>query len=166
MAGCSDSNRSDGKPEPARATGERSLKRKPDRRNTNRQRGSMRATSVRGNAKSERHRKTHRVEPGGAGGKFMHLTWGDPGPARGREVSRGRSSADARRKAGGAKGRRTTKARSTNDRRRQRGRIATSGQTGVSGSIERCSHSQVGLFVRKKERCRARGRARRSRATP
>ena len=103
-----------GKQPSARAARERSPWQRPDRRNTNRQRGSMRATSVLGNAKSERHRKTHGVEPGGAGRKFMHLTWGDPRPARDGEVSRGRSSVDARRKAGGAKGRRTTKVRSVN----------------------------------------------------
>ncbi len=35
--------------------------------------------------------KTHQVEPGGARGQILHLTWGDlPGESRG-EVSRGRS---------------------------------------------------------------------------
>ena len=38
---------------------------------------AMRATSVLGNAKSNRHRKTHRVEPDGTGRKFTHLTRGD-----------------------------------------------------------------------------------------
>jgi hypothetical protein len=33
----------------------------------------MRAISVLGNAKSNRHRKTHEVELGGAGRKYMHL---------------------------------------------------------------------------------------------
>ena len=62
------------------------------------------------NAKSNRHRKTHQVEPGGTGPKriFMHLTRGDLRRESGGEVSRGRSSEEARRKAGGAKGRRTT----------------------------------------------------------
>ena len=84
-----------------------------DRRNTNRQRGRMRAISVLGNAKSNRHRKTHQVEPDGTGPKkmFMHLTRGDLRCKSGGEVSRGRSSEEARRKAGGAKGRRTQEAK-------------------------------------------------------
>ena len=70
----------------------------------------MRAISMLENAKSNRHRKTHQVEPGGTGPKrmFMHLTRGDLRRESGGEVSRGRSSEEARRKAGGAKGRRTT----------------------------------------------------------
>jgi len=70
----------------------------------------MRAISMLGNAKSKRHRKTHQVEPDGTGPKkmFMHLTRGDLRGESGGEVSRGRSSEEARRKAGGAKGRRTT----------------------------------------------------------
>jgi len=35
--------------------------------------------------------KTHRVEPDGARGKILHLTWGDLGRENAREVSRGRS---------------------------------------------------------------------------
>ena len=42
---------------------------------------AMRAMSVLGNAKSNCHRKTHRVEPEGAGRMFMHLTRGGPRPA-------------------------------------------------------------------------------------
>lgn len=80
-----------------------------DRRNTNRQRGRVRAMSVLGNAKSKLHRKTHQVEPDGTDPKrmFMHLTRGDLLRESAGEASRGRSSEDARRKAGGAKGRRT-----------------------------------------------------------
>lgn len=64
--------------------------------------------SVLGNAKSNRHRKTHQVEPGGADpNMFMHLTRGGLHRESGAEVSRGRSSEEARRKAGGAKGQRT-----------------------------------------------------------
>ena len=36
----------------------------------------MRATSVRENAKSNSHRKTHWVEPDGTDGEFTHLTRG------------------------------------------------------------------------------------------
>ena len=114
MTGSSDSNRSESQggfreelsTKEGRSKGN-------DRRNTNRQRGRMRAISVLGNAKSNRHRKTHQVEPGGAGPKkmFMHLTRGDLRRESVGEVSRGRSSEEARRKAGGAKGRRTQEAK-------------------------------------------------------
>jgi hypothetical protein len=66
----------------------------------------MRATSVLGNAKSNRHRKTHRVEPDGADGEFTHLTRGDLPSESEAGVSRGRSSEEARVTAGVAKGRR------------------------------------------------------------
>lgn len=56
----------------------------------------MRAISVRENAKSNRHRKTHRVEPGGTGRKFMHLTRGGLECESTQEVSRGRSSKEGR----------------------------------------------------------------------
>lgn len=72
------------------------------------QRGMARAMSVLGNAKSNQHRKTRNVEPGGTGRKFMHLTRGDLRRESCGEVSRGRSSEEIRRKAEGAKGRRTT----------------------------------------------------------
>ena len=72
----------------------------------------MRAMSVLESAKSNCHRKTHRVEPGGAGRMFMHLTRGDPRPERVGEVSRGRSSVDLPGNGRGAKGRRTTKGQS------------------------------------------------------
>jgi len=72
------------------------------------QRGRARAMSVLGNAKSNKHRKTRPVEPGGTGRKFMQLTRGDLRRESGGEVSRGRSSEENRRKAEGAKGRRTT----------------------------------------------------------
>jgi hypothetical protein len=74
---------------------------------------AMRAMSMLENAKSNRHRKTHRVEPDGAGRKFMHLTRGElPCESRG-AVSRGRSGEDRRVTAAGAKGRRNSTARST-----------------------------------------------------
>jgi hypothetical protein len=74
---------------------------------------AMRAMSVRENAKSNCHRKTHRVEPDGAGRKFMHLTRGGLRRESAAEVSRGHSSEDARVTAGRAKGRRNRTARST-----------------------------------------------------
>ena len=72
---------------------------------------AMRAMSVRENEKSHCHRKTHRVEPDGAGRKFMHLTRGDLPRESAGEVSRGRSSEDARLTAGRAKGRRMQETR-------------------------------------------------------
>ena len=54
------------------------MEQRHDRRNTNRQRGWIRAMSVLGNAKSNRHRKTYLVEPGGTGREYMFLlgeTW-------------------------------------------------------------------------------------------
>ena len=109
MTGSSDSNRSESQ---GGFREELSTKEGPskgnDRRNTNRQRGRMREISLLGNAKSNRHQKTHQVEPGGTGPSvFMHLTRGDLRRESGGEVSRGRSSEDSRRKAEGVKGRRT-----------------------------------------------------------
>ena len=66
----------------------------------------MRAMSVLENAKSDRHRKTHLVEPDGPGRKFMHLTRGDLPRESAGEVSRGRSSEEGRGNMAGAKGRR------------------------------------------------------------
>ena len=83
--------------------------------------------SVRENTKSDSHRKTHGVEPGGAGRKYMHLTWGGPGRESARGVSRSHSSVDARRKAGGAKGRRTTRVRSVYRLGRTAGRAVKQG---------------------------------------
>jgi hypothetical protein len=56
----------------------------------------MRAMSVRGTAKSNCHRKTHQVELDGTGRASWHLTRGDLGPERVREVSRGRRREEAR----------------------------------------------------------------------
>jgi hypothetical protein len=56
----------------------------------------MRAISVRESAKSNRHRKTHRVEPDGAGRKSMHLTRGDLPDESPGGVSRGHSSVEGR----------------------------------------------------------------------
>lgn len=75
---------------------------------------AMRATSVLGNAKSNSHRKTHRVEPDGTGRKFTHLTRGGLLRENVGEVSRGHSSENARENPGGAKGRRD---RARRDRR-------------------------------------------------
>lgn len=92
---------------------------------------AMRAMSVRENAKSNCHRKTHRVEPDGAGRKFMHLTRGGLRGESAAEVSRGRSSEDARVTAGRAKGRRNRTARST-ERLRPLWRAVLRNQRGVA----------------------------------
>ena len=57
---------------------------------------AMRAMSVPRNAKSNRHRKTHLVEPDGTGRKFMHLTRGGLARESVRGDSRGRSSWEGR----------------------------------------------------------------------
>ena len=67
-----------------------------DRTNRNGQRGRVRATSVLGNTKSNRHRKAHRVESGGTSRKSMHLTRGELSAERWAEVSRGHSSLEGR----------------------------------------------------------------------
>ncbi len=75
---------------------------------------AMRAMSVLANAKSNCHRKTHRVEPDGAGREFTHLTRGGLPGESAAGVSRGRSSEEARGNLCGAKGRRD---RARRDRR-------------------------------------------------
>lgn len=87
------------------AVAERSRRQRPDHRNTKRQRGRMRATSVLVNAKS----KAHQGASGRAawrGLKVPVLTQGDLTRQSGPGVSRGHSSVEAVRKHGGAKGRR------------------------------------------------------------
>ncbi len=91
----------------------------------------MRAMSVRENAKSNRHRKMHLVEPDGAGREFMHLTRGDLPRESVGEVSRGRSSVDDRANPVGAKGRRDRTARST-ERLRPLWRVVLRNQRGVA----------------------------------
>jgi len=75
---------------------------------------AMRAMSVLASAKSNRHRKTHRVEPDGTGREFTHLTRGGLPGESAAGVSRGHSSEETRVTAGGAKGRRD---RARRDRR-------------------------------------------------
>jgi hypothetical protein len=72
-----------------------------------------RAKSVLGSAKSNCHRKTHLVEPDGAGREFMHLTRGGLWRESAGEVSRGHRSVEDRGNPVEAKGRRNRKARST-----------------------------------------------------
>jgi hypothetical protein len=112
-----------------------------DRRNTNRQRGWVRAMSVRGSAKSKSHRKTHQVEPDGTESKmFMHLTRGDLRREIGGGVSRGRSSEESSGNTEGAKGRRTNRGPTANhpagsrreDRRNYPG-VATAATTRAGG---------------------------------
>ena len=103
-----------------------------DRRNTNRQRGLMRAMSVRENAKSESHRKTHHVEPDGTGLiVFMHLTRGGLRRESGAGVSRGHSSEDTPGNKGVAKGRRTKRRHSAKTLVGRR-RVGERNSTGVA----------------------------------
>ena len=92
--------------------------------------------SVRGNAKSKSHRKTHQVEPGGTESKmFMHLTRGDLFCESGGEVSRGRSSEESRGNTEGAKGRRTIeRATKTGLRLRRRGAGRNKGGAAIAAA--------------------------------
>ena len=114
MFGSSDDNRSQdqGGAREGLSTKEGGGKRAAAGRQTGSEAG-VRAMSVRENAKSNRHRKTHPVEPGGASGEFMHLTRGGLWRESAGEVSRGRSSEDSRGNTVGAKGRRNRQVRST-----------------------------------------------------
>jgi hypothetical protein len=143
MTGSSDSNRSESQGGFREGLSTKEGRSKGnDRRNTNRQRGWMRAMSVLGNAKSESHRKTHQVEPGGTGPKrmFMHLTRGDLRREIGGGVSRGRSSEESRGNTEGTKGRRTKRGPTANhpagsrreDRRNNLG-VATAATTRAGG---------------------------------
>jgi hypothetical protein len=96
MIGGSDSNRREGQGGGREALSAKEVRiKRHDRRNTNRQRGRVRAMSVLGNAKSKSHRKTHQVEPDGTGRTFMHLTRGGLRGESCAGVSRGRSSKEA-----------------------------------------------------------------------
>jgi hypothetical protein len=84
---------------------ERSRRQIHDHRNTNRQRGWVRATSVRENAKSNPYKDASRRA--GWREETVHvLTQGDLTRESGPGVSRGRSSVESWRKPEGAKGRR------------------------------------------------------------
>ncbi len=66
MTGSSDSNRSESQGGFREGlSAKEGASKGNDRRNTNRQRGRVWAMSVLENAKSNRHRKTHQVEPDG-----------------------------------------------------------------------------------------------------
>ena len=95
---------------------------------------AMRATSVLENAKSNCHRKTHRVEPVGPDRKCTHLTRGGLRRESAGGVSRGRSSEENRGNPDGAKGRRASQARSTN-RLRWAGRADIRNQTGATTAV-------------------------------
>jgi len=84
---------------------ERSRRQTPDHRNTKRQGGRMRATSVRANAKSKAHQDAS-SRAAWHEGKAHVLTQGDLLCESRTGVSRGHSSVEAMRKHGGAKGRR------------------------------------------------------------
>ena len=119
MTGDSDNNRSEGQGGSREALSTKEVRSKGTTVGTRTgSEAAMRAMSVRENAKSNRHRKTHRVEPGGTGRKSMHLTRGDLFCENRRGVSRGHSSEEGRGNPERAKGRRTSRRRST-DRLRE-----------------------------------------------
>src|SRR5690606_36925629 len=95
---------------------------------------AMRAMSVLENAKSNRHRKTHRVEPDGTGRKFTRLTRGGLPSESAAGVSRGRSSEEARGNPGRAKGRREEGKRIATDPRKH-GRAGLRNAPGVTTTV-------------------------------
>ena len=132
MTGNSDNNRSEGQGGCREALSTKEVRGKGTTVGTRTgSEAEMRAMSVLENAKSNRHRKTHLVEPDGTGRKFMHLTRGDLPRESAGEVSRGRSSEDSRGNTAGAKGRRNRKARST-ERLRPPGRAVLRNRWGVA----------------------------------
>src|SRR5450432_2236110 len=97
MFGNSDNNRSEGQGGSREALSTKEVWSKGTTVGTRTGReAEMRAMSVRENAKSNCHRKTHLVEPDGAGRKFMHLTRGELPRESAGAVSRGRSSEEGR----------------------------------------------------------------------
>ena len=116
------------------AQDERSGRPTHDPRNTNRQRGRVRAASVRVNAKP----KAHQGASGRAGwrvGKVQVLTRGELLRESAGEVSRGRSSDDARRKAGRAKGQNTNEHGSTRSHPVRRETSGTHGVVTATASV-------------------------------
>ena len=83
MTGSSDSNRSESQGGFREGFSTKEGRSKDDdSRDTNRQRGRVRAMSVRGNAKSKSHRKTHQVQPDGAGSRCSCTLPGEVSAAR------------------------------------------------------------------------------------
>lgn len=93
---------------------------------------AMRAMSVLENAKSNCHRKTHRVEPDGTGREFTRLTRGGLTCESAPGVSRSRSSEDVRGNPGRAKGRRIMKRQKGIDEPRSRSKRAGIGRNPIS----------------------------------
>jgi hypothetical protein len=157
MTGSRDSNRSESQGGSCEGLSAKEGRSKDhDRRNTNRQRGLMWAMSVRENAKSESHRKTHHVEPDGTGLKeFMHLTRGGLHCESGAGVSRSHSSEDARGNMGVAKGRRTKRRHSAKTLvgRRRAGERNTTGVATTAASCGGGSGVEGGFLQRLMSPC-------------
>ena len=118
------------------AVAERSRRQNADRRNTNWQRGRRWATSVRVNAKSEDHQDIFgRARRRGV--KVEGLTRGGLLRESAGEVSRGRSSEEARRKAGRAKGRSIKESGSTESCAIRRETPGTRGAATAAASVDR-----------------------------
>src|SRR5204862_453914 len=117
---------------------ERSPRQTSDHRNTKRQGGRMRATSVLGNAKSKAHQDAS-SKAAWPGWKAHVLTQGDLLEARARAgVSRGHSSEEAERKPGGAKGRRNDCKATREPVKRETKRPNVSSQSG--GTTTHCAN--------------------------
>lgn len=141
MTGVRDNNRSEGQGGGREALSAKEVRSKGTTVGTRTgSEAAMRAMSVREDAKSNRHRKTHRVEPDGTGRKSMHLTRGGLFLENGGGVSRGHSSGESRGNLEGAKGRRTSRRRSTDRLReawrevaRNNGGLATAASSSAGG---------------------------------
>lgn len=117
---------------------------------------AMREMSVLENAKSNRHQKTHRVEPDGTGREFTHLTRGGLRRESVGGVSRDHSSEEARGNPGGAKGRREEGKRNAPDPR-EHGRAGLRNVPGVTITVASRSGAQRSGRVDSRLRRRARG---------
>lgn len=138
MTGVSDDNRSEGQGGNREGVSAKEVRSKGTTVGTRTgSEAAMRAMSVLGNAKSNRHRKTHRVEPDGTGRKFMHLTRGGLARESERGVSRGRSSEEGR-ESGWSEGLKNRRKRST-DRPGNGGRVVLRNTSGVAtAAASRC----------------------------
>ena len=135
------------------AVAERSPRQTSDHRNTKRQRGRMRATSVLANAKSKAHQDAS-SKAAWPGWKAHVLTQGDLLEARARAgVSRGHSSEDAERKPGGAKGRRSDcKATREPVNRKQNARTSAARSGGTTSHCANPNRPDGAAIISGKER--------------
>ena len=128
------------------------VNRRDDRTNRNGQRGRVRAMSVLGTTKSNRHRKAHQVESGGTARKSTHPARGDLSIERWPGVSRGHSSEEGR-ESGWSEGPKARRDRLTAGLRnrsgsRPKGREGAVADGGAAGGFRRRSRPGEAWGVR------------------